>query len=173
MYGKISRYKLDEYLQLFDFPSPNITCEKRFTTSVPLQRLFFMNSEFAQQQAERLVRKAAADGTDTARIQGLYSALFGRPATDEEVQAGLEYLQSEPLKEYEESKKNAAEKKDKKPDLPKTGKPAGEVSGMMKGVVPGAGAPGDKEAKNPPLPVTTWGRYAKVLMSSSEFLYVD
>jgi hypothetical protein len=27
VYGKVSRYKLDEYLQLFDFPAPNISAE--------------------------------------------------------------------------------------------------------------------------------------------------
>jgi len=43
VYGKVSRYKLDTYLQTFDFPSPNISAEKRFTTTVPLQRLFLMN----------------------------------------------------------------------------------------------------------------------------------
>ena len=44
----MSRYKLDEYLQLFDFPNPSISAEKRFTTTVPLQRLFLMNSDFMQ-----------------------------------------------------------------------------------------------------------------------------
>ncbi len=57
VYGKVSRYKLDEYLQLFDFPSPNLSAEKRFTTNVPLQRLFFMNSDFMQQQGELLARR--------------------------------------------------------------------------------------------------------------------
>ncbi|HEV3059827.1 MAG TPA: PSD1 and planctomycete cytochrome C domain-containing protein, partial [Vicinamibacterales bacterium] len=46
LYGKVSRYSLDSYLQLFDFPSPAQSAEKRFTTTVPLQRLFFMNSDF-------------------------------------------------------------------------------------------------------------------------------
>ncbi len=54
VYGKVSRYRLDEFLQLFDFPSPSQTAEKRFVTNVPLQRLFFMNSDFMQQHAERL-----------------------------------------------------------------------------------------------------------------------
>ena len=56
VYGKVSRYKLDEYLALFDFPSPKISAEKRFATNVPAQRLFFMNSDFVQQQAELLAR---------------------------------------------------------------------------------------------------------------------
>src|SRR5260370_42437390 len=46
VYGRVSRYKLDEYLQLFDFPSPSISAENRFVTTVPLQRLFLMKSDF-------------------------------------------------------------------------------------------------------------------------------
>ena len=59
VYGKVSRYKLDEYLQLFDFPSPSISAEKRFVTTVPLQRLFLMNSDFMQMEAEELAKRVA------------------------------------------------------------------------------------------------------------------
>jgi hypothetical protein len=45
-------------------------------------------------------------------------------------------------------------------------------SGMMAGVKPGAHGKSD-DKKKPPLPVTAWGRYAKILLSSSEFLYVN
>ena len=41
---------------------------------------------------------------------------------------------------------------------------------MMSGVKPGAGK---KEDAKKLLPVTTWGRYAKILLSSSEFLFVN
>src|SRR5262249_14132359 len=68
VYGKISRYKLDDYLQLFDFPSPNLSAEKRFTTTVPLQRLFFTNSDFMQQQAELVARRIANEPDNAARI---------------------------------------------------------------------------------------------------------
>ena len=67
VYGKVSRYKLDDYLQLFDFPSPNLSAEKRFTTNVPLQRLFFMNSDFMQQQAELLARRRRGRKPTTRR----------------------------------------------------------------------------------------------------------
>ena len=77
VYGKVSRYKLDDYLQLFDFPSPNLSAEKRFTTTVPLQRLFFMNSDFMQQQGELLARRVARNPNNTARIQKAYRLIFG------------------------------------------------------------------------------------------------
>ena len=78
VYGKVSRYKLDDYLQLFDFPSPNLSAEKRFTTSVPLQRLFFMNSDFMQQQGERLARLVEGEPDNTARIRKAYRLISGR-----------------------------------------------------------------------------------------------
>jgi hypothetical protein len=40
----------------------------------------------------------------------------------------------------------------------------------MAGVIPGAGRKTDEKKL---LPVTTWGRYAKILLSSSEFLFVN
>src|SRR6185503_10484851 len=102
VYGKISRYKLDEYLQLFDFPSPNLSAEKRFTTSVPLQRLFLMNSDFMQQQAERLARLVESEPDNSARIRKAYRLTLGRAPSDAEIKAGLAFLTTEPLKQYEE-----------------------------------------------------------------------
>ncbi len=177
VYGKISRYKLDEYLQLFDFPSPNLSAEKRFTTTVPLQRLFFMNSDFMQQQGELLAQRVAGEATATARIQKAYRLIFGRAATDAEVRAGLQYLSTEPMKEYQERKKaggpgragGAGKEEAGEPDeKSKEGDTASD--GMMAGVVPDAQKKGDAKKL---LPVTVWGRYLKTLLSSNEFLFVS
>jgi hypothetical protein len=183
VYGKISRYKLDEYLQLFDLPSPNLSAEKRFTTSVPLQRLFFMNSDFMQQQGELLARKIANEPDNTARIQKAYRLIFGRAATAAEVKAGLTFIATEPLKDYEERKAEEAKKEKEKDgkdakdgkasmdaDAAKADGPEKVGDGMMAGVIPGAGKKAD-QAKL--LPVTPWGRYVKVLLSSSEFVFVN
>jgi hypothetical protein len=179
VYGKVSRYKLDEYLQLFDFPSPNLSAEKRFTTSVPLQRLFFMNSDFMQQQGERLARLVAPEPDNTARIQKAYRLIFGRAASDSEVKAGLAFLTTEPLKQYQE-RKATKETKNTKDTKDTTTEPAAEDDkserpdkddvGMMAGVLPGA-AKKDDEKKL--LPATPLGRYLKILLSSNEFLFVD
>jgi hypothetical protein len=183
-YGKVSRYKLDDFLQLFDFPSPNLSAEKRFTTSVPLQRLFFMNSDFMQQQGERLAQRLAGEPDNRARVQKAYRLIFGRAPTDEEMKAGLAFIASAPLKDYEERKAAAAKKsaddksgaKDEaKKDPPVVGedgkpeKPEG-ADGMMAGVIPGAAKPEDQKKL---LPVTPWGRYVKILLSSNEFLFIN
>jgi hypothetical protein len=181
VYGKVSRYKLDEFLQLFDFPSPSQSAEKRFSTSVPLQRLFFMNSDFMQQHAERLAVKVIGEPTDVARIQKTYRIVFGRAATPAEVQAGKEFLSAEPMKQYEEKKaaeakaKKEAEEKTKAPANPAPAAPAAPATpappmmGMMSGVTPGAGPAADAAEM---LPVTVFGRYVKALLSSNEFLFV-
>ena len=180
VYGKVSRYKLDDYLQLFDFPSPNLSAEKRFTTSVPLQRLFLMNSDFIQQQAELLARRVIHEQDNTARVQKAYRLVFGRAATDGEVKAGLSFLSTEPLKAYEERKtaKDTEERtKDTKAKTAVAGdgeraaaaKPDKDDVGMMAGVLPGSSKKDDPKL----LPPTPWGRYIKILLSSNEFLFID
>ena len=182
VYGKVSRYKLDDFLQLFDFPSPNLSAEKRFTTSVPLQRLFFMNSDFMQQQAERLAKKIINEPDNPARIQKAYRLIFGRPANDEELKAGLAFIMTEPLKDYDERKnaKDTKDTKDQAGDNTKDTKDTkdtkagdggkSEPGSMMSGVIPGASKAEDEKKL---LPVTPWGRYLKILLSSNEFLFID
>jgi mono/diheme cytochrome c family protein len=212
VYGHVSRYKLDAYLQLFDFPPPNISAEKRFTTTVPLQRLFLMNSDFVQLEAEALYKRVAAEPDNRARIRKLYNLAYGREPKESEIQIGLEYLRTEPLKEYEENKNKPKEQKEQKPaPTPETPAPATADSKpiMPKADVsePAADSPADtpmpEEAEGapananaemgmgmmaglygmrrggPPKPVeikyqpTIWGRYSKLLLSSTEFIFIN
>jgi cytochrome c553 len=203
IYGRVSRYRLDEFLQLFDFPSPMQSAEKRFTTNVPLQRLFLMNSDFMQQQAERLAERVIAEPTDTARITKAYRLIYGRTPTAAELKAGLEFLEAEPMRQYEERKakeaqdakeaeeKAAAAKKAAAmptpavnagqapantppgvpaPAVPLIVPPAPPMEGMMAGVTPPAPGTPASQAKKP---VTAFGRYVKILLSSNEFLFLN
>jgi mono/diheme cytochrome c family protein len=177
IYGKVSRYKLDQFLQLFDFPAATISAEQRYSTSVPLQRLFFMNSDFMQQQGELLARRVSNEPDTRSRIARAYRIVLGRVPTEAELAAGINYMAREPLRAYEERKAEAAKapaaspkqaveppaaKDDDRP-RPMTG------DGMMAGVT------NDVVPKVPVklLPVTPFGRYMKVLLSSNEFLFVD
>jgi hypothetical protein len=175
LYGKVSRYRLDQFLQLFDFPAPTISAEARFSTNVPLQRLFLMNSDFMQQQAEKLARTLEPEADNAARISKAYRTLFGRAPRAEELAAGLDYLSAEPLRTYEERRRKEDEQKKADAGKPeeikkKDDKPAmGE--GMMAGVTKPGGAADDDKKKM--LPVTPLGRYLKVLLSSNEFLFID
>ena len=97
LYGTVSRHSLDGLLRLFDFPDPNITSERRTVTTVPLQQLFVLNSDFMMRQAKALAARAAnvSTGDDAERIRHVYRLLFGRNASDAEVEAGLEFLKAD------------------------------------------------------------------------------
>jgi hypothetical protein len=193
VYGKVSRYKLDAYLQLFDFPPPNMSAEKRFTTTVPLQRLFLMNSDFVQLEAEALAKRVSAEPDNRARIRKIYSLTYGRLPSEQEIQIGLGYLHAEPLKEFEEDKNKPKDKSDKAVDAADATPPAeaetpteGDAAAnpdaapdanLGMGMMAGMGKYGHKakepakaEVKYEP---SVWGRYAKVLLSSTEFIFIN
>ena len=98
VYCKVSRFRLNNYLQVFDFPNPSFTAEQRFSTNVPLQRLYFMNNEFVYMQAGKLAERVVAKPTDTARIAEAYRLLYGRAPTAKEMEVGLQFLQTTPEK---------------------------------------------------------------------------
>src|SRR3984957_14977734 len=128
VYCKISRYRLDTFLQVFDYPNPSFTAEQRFTTNVPLQRLYFMNSSFVYKQAEAFTKRINDEVNDSARIQKAYRILFGRAPNEAEMKAGIEFLQAHPE------------------------------------------APGEQVIGQPS---TAWKEYARVLLSSNEFEFVN
>jgi hypothetical protein len=82
---------LDRTLQLFDFPDPTISGEQRIHTNVPLQGLFFLNSDIVMRQTELLARRLTGTN-DAATIRQAYRLLFSREPKDAEVQLGLEFL---------------------------------------------------------------------------------
>ncbi|HLJ95374.1 MAG TPA: PSD1 and planctomycete cytochrome C domain-containing protein [Gemmataceae bacterium] len=140
LYAVISRHELDSLLRLFDFPDPNITNAERTVTTVPLQQLFVLNSEFmvrnAKALAARLTQPSAlaagktgglAGEDDAARIRRAFLILYGRPASERELQLGLAFL-AEDAAEAESDSGNG---------------------------------------------LNRWEQYAQVLLSASEFLYVD
>jgi Protein of unknown function (DUF1553) len=98
VYAAISRHDLAWMLRLFDFPDPNITSDHRVETTVPLQQLFVLNSEFmaasARALAARLVAASRTRQDDADRIRQAYLLLYGRTATDRELKLGSAYLQA-------------------------------------------------------------------------------
>ena len=62
-------------------------------TTVPLQQLFVLNSEFMVQNAKALAaRLATSDKDDAGRIRAAFLLLYGRPATEQDVKLGLAFL---------------------------------------------------------------------------------
>jgi hypothetical protein len=94
LYGAVSRNELNPLLRLFDFPDPNITSATRTVTTVPLQQLFVLNSEFMIRNARALAARLTAQtgANDADRIRDAFLLLYGRPVTDRELQLGLAFL---------------------------------------------------------------------------------
>ncbi|HWG45596.1 MAG TPA: PSD1 and planctomycete cytochrome C domain-containing protein [Gemmataceae bacterium] len=93
LYAKVSRHNLSNLLRLFDFPDPNITSGSRPVTIVPLQQLFVLNSEFMIARARALAgRLAAEDKDDAGRIRKAFVRVYGRDASEREMQVGLAFL---------------------------------------------------------------------------------
>jgi mono/diheme cytochrome c family protein len=128
VFCKVSRYRLNDYLQVFDFPNPSFTAEQRFSSNVPLQRLYFMNNPFVYKQAGALAERVHNEPTERDRITKAYEFVYERKPTEDEIALGLKFLTTTPEK------------------------PGYTVNGK---------------------PVTAWLEYARILLSSSEFQFVD
>ena len=64
----MSRFQVDEFLQTFDFPNPSLSAERRYTTNVPGQSLYFMNSPFVRRQADLFVKRLLEETADAELV---------------------------------------------------------------------------------------------------------
>ena len=95
LYAAVSRHKLSDTLQTFDFPDPAIHCEKRAGTTTPLQQMFVLNSPFMREQAEALADRVSKCGSETVeqKVQFAHRLLFSRNASAAEQEIAREFLQ--------------------------------------------------------------------------------
>jgi mono/diheme cytochrome c family protein len=128
VFCKVSRFRLDPYLEAFDFPNPGFSADQRFSSNVPLQRLYFMNDPFIYSQAEKVADRVYPKPDDQTRIDELYLILYGRRPTAKELALGETFVKGTPEK------------------------PGYTIQGK---------------------PVTAWKEYARVLLSSNEFEFVN
>jgi len=94
IYAAVSRHKLSDTLQTFDFPDPAIHCAKRADTTTPLQQLFILNSPFMREQATALgnrIQKQAGQSPDD-RIRLAHRLVFGRVPSTTELAIAREFL---------------------------------------------------------------------------------
>jgi hypothetical protein len=83
-----------DMLNLFGFPDANQINAQRANTSVPTQALYLMNSPFYQEQSRLMARlmEERMGLYDRARVAELIWRVYNRPATDEEVKEGLDFV---------------------------------------------------------------------------------
>lgn len=94
LYGFIDRQNLPGVYRTFDFASPDTHSPYRFTTTVPQQALFLMNSPFLAEQAKALAsRPEVANGGNEERIKQLYRLILCRTPSDAERARALRFIQ--------------------------------------------------------------------------------
>jgi hypothetical protein len=87
VYAKVGRFQANETLSLFDLPSAAVTCEQRVVTNVPLQKLFYLNSDIVAVEAEALGMRLKKMGLNRG-----YELLFQRAPSANEKRAAKEFL---------------------------------------------------------------------------------
>jgi hypothetical protein len=96
LYIPIIRNHLYDMLEQFDYPDPTMPTGSRNSTVVAPQALIMLNSPFVMDAAEKLAVKLLADQrSDEARVQAAYAALYGRAATQREIERALAFLKNE------------------------------------------------------------------------------
>lgn len=98
LYAFIDRQNLPQIFRTFDVAIPDTHSPSRFTTTVPQQTLYFMNSTFLADQARAVLElPEIKNQTDpTERIHRCYRRCLARDAQQDEVQLALKYLGTQP-----------------------------------------------------------------------------
>src|SRR6202163_1129716 len=92
MYGAVSRVFPNEFQTLFDYPLPTLSAERRYTTNVALQRLFFLNNEFVHKQAAALAERVKGAGTEEAQVRKAFEIVYQRDPSADELSFSLALL---------------------------------------------------------------------------------
>ncbi len=161
VYGFVDRADLANVLTTFDFASPNTPTGKRYTTTVPPQALFLMNSPLVIEQVRRVVTRDAFQNaaSDDDRIKFLYELFFQRPPNDAELGLGRDFVAK-----FQPGPPPA-------PATPAGGRAAGAGrGGAARGVAQGRG-----RAAAPPVrvPLSAWQEYAHALLLTNEAAFVQ
>jgi len=98
VYLQHRRTQLPNILEVFDAPSIVFNCTLRDSTTVPLQSLNLLNSEFCRNRAMALasrLRREAGAASD-ARETRVFLLVLGRQGTDDEIAASRAFLEQQP-----------------------------------------------------------------------------
>jgi len=144
VYAKVSRMYPSDFQATFDLPPATISTEKRYTTNVPQQRLFFLNNLFVEKQADAIAERIKTEPTPEARVTKAFEIIYQRPPTSEELSLAIAFIQKPPLT-------------------------AAVVAGMPRTAESAA----DREGAPKKLPDSPLRSFCWALLSSNEFLFVD
>jgi hypothetical protein len=147
MYGKVSRVYPSAFQVAFDFPTATLSAEKRYTTNVPQQRLFFLNNPFVSSAAGAMADRAKDAGNAEAQVRKAFLIAYQRDPNPQELAAALELFQAQ----------------EKSSDVKS---PAVARASLAAKPAPGSQTVAPAAPPDSPLKALCWG-----LLSTNEFLY--
>lgn len=96
LYMQQRRTQVLGMLDVFDAPSIVFSCTARPSTTVPLQSLKLLNSDFVRARAKGLAHRVPVDGDADAAVTRVYRLVTGRLPTDVELQVSRDFLAAQP-----------------------------------------------------------------------------
>ena len=189
IYGFIDRSEMAEFMRNFDVANAQLPTGRRFSTIVPQQALFRMNSLLVIEQARNIMDREDVKGAagDTEKLRKLYEIIYQRWPKEKEIELATAYLRSQSTLGEEPV---IAAKADAKPDLTKMSKEerrAHMIEEFKKKrqaeremMNPKRQSAAVKEAVRDPSaekvdrsPLTPWEKFAQALLMTTEMAYVN
>ena len=96
LYGHISRVFPNNFQSTFDLPVATLSAERRYTTNVPPQRLFFLNNEFVHKNADALEERVKSAGDEKAQVKQAFILAYQRPPTADELSLAVDLMHTHP-----------------------------------------------------------------------------
>jgi len=96
IYGFIDRQNLPGTFRIFDFASPDTHSPQRFTTTVPQQALFLMNSPFVIDLASKVLERSevARHEDADAKINALFRTILARTPSRDDTALAISFLEA-------------------------------------------------------------------------------
>jgi Protein of unknown function (DUF1553)/Protein of unknown function (DUF1549) len=90
------------FMEVFDAPDMQVSCPRRESSTHAPQALELLNGTFANEQAVAFARRLEAEAGPNLRkqIDLGYRLVTGRPARPREIQAALDFLKTQPKREF-------------------------------------------------------------------------
>lgn len=103
VYGFVERQNLPGLFRTFDFASPDTTSPQRFSTTVPQQALFLMNSPFVVEQARAALKRPELTSlkSEEGKVRKLYEIAFQRAPEADELKLAKEFIKAQEGSEVE------------------------------------------------------------------------
>lgn len=98
VYLQQRRTQVAGILEVFDSPSIVANCTLRVPTTIPLQSLKLLNSEFVRSRSKAFAKRILneVDGPLSTKIPYAFEVAIGRPPSSEELRFATEFLEHQP-----------------------------------------------------------------------------